>query len=439
MKKITLVLALAAVAQFAFAQSSKQIKEAREAVEAAKTVLDNPKKAENAANWIKYGQALVAAYEAPAGNFMVGMDESQRLIVQGKYSPKSESTVTMGGDKFTKQEFSSVNLYLNKRGQISVIEKTKEAVPGALSKALEAYSKAASLDPKGKKSKDICAALQKITESFEGDATTAYYMKDYKKASDLFYKAYQAKNTAPLSQVDSSSLYNSGLTAWMGTDYAKAKERFLECRKIGYYAKDGDLYTKLADIESKTGNQKESKEILEEGFAKYPQSQGILVGLINYYVTTGDSPEKLFELIDKAKKNEPKNASLVYVEGQIHEKLGNTEKALASYDQCTKVNPEYAYGYIGQGILYWKQSNEIGEKAQKEMDDAKYNVLIKELQAVLEKSLPPFMKAYEVSKDEALKGDVAKFIKDISFRLRNSDAKYQEIYDKFNAIVKEQK
>lgn len=439
MKKIFLILALAASAQMATAQTGKIMQAAKQAVEEAKAVLENPKKAENATNWIKYGQALMSAYESPAGNFIVGMDESQRVLIQGKASPKSTTTVKVGNEDYKRLEFSAVSLYLNKAGQIAMIEKTREAVPNALGKALEAYVKAASLDPKGKKTKDITSAITKIADNYNEDATTAYYMGKYAKASELFGKAFEAKGTAPLSQVDSSALYNSGFTAWIGGNMEDAKAKLRKCVELGYFGKDGDVFSKLADIESKAGNPAGAKEILEEGFAKYPQSQGILVGLINYYVSTGDNPDKLFELIGQAKKNEPKNASLVYVEGQIYEKLGKNEEAIKAYENCTEVNPQYPYGYIGRGLIYWKEADKIAEVAQKEMDDNKYNAMLKDLQAKLEEALPSFVKAYEVSKDESLKSDIAKFVKDISFRLRNTDAKYMETYNKFNEIVGAQK
>ena len=55
---------------------------------------------------------------------------------------------------------------------------------------------------------------------------------------------------------------------------------------------------------------------------KFPQSQGVLIGLINYYINSGENTDRLFELISAAKSNEPNNASLYYVEGNVNLHLG---------------------------------------------------------------------------------------------------------------------
>ena len=48
------------------------------------------------------------------------------------------------------------------------------------------------------------------------------------------------------------------------------------------------------DISLTTGDTLTHVNYLKEGFAKFPQSQGLLVGLINYYVTSGKDSDQLF-------------------------------------------------------------------------------------------------------------------------------------------------
>ena len=122
------------------------------------------------------------------------------------------------------------------------------------------------------------------------------------------------------------------------------------------YFEDGEVYTKLADVMSKldttAAGKKAMKSVLEEGFSKFPSNQGILIGLINYYITSGEDTDRLFSLLDDAKKNEPGNASLYYVEGNIYLQLGNADKAKEAYQKCSEINPEYEWGYIGEGMLF---------------------------------------------------------------------------------------
>ena len=168
----------------------------------------------------------------------------------------------------------------------------------------------------------------------------------------------------------------------------------------------------------------------------FPKSQSILIGLINHYTTTGGSTDRLFELLDVAKVNEPNNASLWYVEGNIRLKMDppQVEEAFKAYDHCGEVNPNYEYGYIGKGIYLYNHAVELQEKASFEMDDAKYAMLVEEYDKTLKAAIEPFEKAYEVSKDEELKTTVADYIKNACFRFRYDPA-YKEKYEKYEAVV----
>ena len=304
---------------------------------------------------------------------------------------------------------------------------------GALESALEAFSQAAAVDAKGQKTKDIVAGLQQVASKFSEEAYNQYTFGNAAEASTLFEKAAEAAATAPLSQIDTNSVYNAAYTAWMAGNNDRAKSFFNKSIALGYAGTDGDAYAKLADIAVKSGDKAASKEYLEEGFSKYPQSQSILVGLINYYIESGEDTGRLFELLDEAKKNEPNNASLYYVEGNINVKLGNGDAAVAAYRKCCEINPNYEFGYIGEGVYFYNKAAEIAEKASNEMDDAKYMALMGEFENALKSCIAPFEKAFEVSKDSEVKVGVSEDLKNACYRFRTEDASYQEKYDKYAA------
>ena len=222
-------------------------------------------------------------------------------------------------------------------------------------------------------------------------------------------------------------------------EYGKAKTLFEQCLAYNYLGEDGEVYAKLADcaarMDTTQAGAAAAKGYLEQGFAKFPESQSILIGLINYYVTSGDDPEKLFELLDDAKKNEPNNPSLFYVEGNVHLKLGDLEKAVEAYRQCTQVDPNYEWGYFGEGQLRYNHAVEISEQAQTELDDDKYMILVQEFETELKSCIEPFEKAFEVTKDESLKTVAAEYLKNVYFRFRDQDPKFQEGYDKYAALA----
>lgn len=436
MKKIFLVLALVASMQVFDAQAQvKSPSAAKSAVEKAEAATTNPKQSQKPATWIKYGKALLDAYDAPAGNLWVGMSRQELQVLGGSDKPLSESVAELGGRQMTKVVFENKNLYFNENGLLEVIEVTKPVVEGALDKALSAYAEAAKLDSANKKKKDISAGLTELAGKYASDAYNAYAFGKMGEASISFEKAAAASATAPLSQIDTNSIYNAGFTAQAAGDNARAKEFYTKCLSLGYHGTDGDTYAKMADVCDKLGDKETAKNYLEEGFKAYPQSQSILVGLINYYVTSGSDTDRLFELLDEAKKNEPNNASLYYVEGNINEKLGKGDAAVASYRKCAEINPAYEFGYIGEGIHFYNLAVAIQDKASLESDDAKYMAMMGEFETALKSCIAPFEKAFELSSDPEVKSSVAEYLKNACFRFRTESPEMQAKYEKYAAAT----
>lgn len=200
----------------------------------------------------------------------------------------------------------------------------------------------------------------------------------------------------------------------------------------------------VAEYKAAADAQREiARDLLEQGFAKYPQSQVILIGLINSYLESKQDPSRLFELIAAAKANEPTNASLYYVEGNIYNELRQAEKdeakkqeyfdsAVKAYDACVKVNPKFEYGYIGKGLLYFNLADiELKDKANNEMDEAKYAAIQAQIAQALKDSLVPFEEAYNVSTSNDLKVSIADYLMRIYYRMGDV-----ENYKKYNEVVK---
>lgn len=426
MKKILIALAIFASAQLADAQV-KAVADAQKAIDAAQAAASNAKKATKAATWANLGKAYVAAHEAPAGALWTGASKQELALMLGNEKPSSTSEVVLGGEQYTKEVYNGKNLYFRPNGLLGIIEVTKTSVDDPLGKALEAYAKAASIDPNAK---GLAEAIEGINEKYINDAYTQYQLGNYAEGSKLFAKAAKASKTAPVNKIDSMSVYNTGFLAQLAGDKEGAKAAFLECLQMGYYSTDGELFAKLADLDPDN-----TKKYLEEGFQKFPSSQSILIGLINYYMAAGEGTDRLFELLDAAKKNEPNNASLFYVEGNIRTQLGEYDKAVEAYEYCAKVNPNYEFGYIGEGTMYYNRAVDLQDKAQAELDDAKYMKLAAEFEEALKNCIDPFEKAYNITKDPQVKVGVAEYLKNATYRFREQDAKYQAAYDKYSEVV----
>lgn len=430
MKKILLALAMFAAIQVADAQV-KSAADVKKSVEAAEAATQNVKKAVKTATWLKLGQEYVKAYDAPTGNILPGSNKTELTLMMGSEKPVSSEEVTVNNEKYTKDVYADKNLYFNQNGQLVIIEVTKPVYEDALERAVKAYQKAYELDEKHAKDKDVAAAFDYIGQKYVSEAFNKYTFGDVATASKLFEKAADVEALAPLSKIDTSVIYNAGFTAMAAKDNERALKFFKRCYDLGYYYEGGEVFARLAEVDTLN-----TKKYLEEGFSKFPQSQSILIGLINYYLKNNEDPETLFGLLDKAKANEPNNASLFYVEGNIRAQLGQIDKAVVAYEECAKINPEYEYGYIGEGTMFYNRAIELQTKAQEEIDDAKYMALVKEFEESLKSCIAPFEKAFEITKDANIKAGIASYLKNAFYRFREESAENQTKYEKYAEIAK---
>ncbi|MBR4788730.1 MAG: hypothetical protein IK030_03325 [Bacteroidales bacterium] len=445
MKKIIIALALLAGVQIAGAQQQvKSLSAAKSAVESAVAATQNAKKAANPATWLKLGQAYIDAFNAPQGNGWIGASENELNLLMSRDRVLGVREETVQGRPYTVKSYESSDYYFDQNGILSMIKVTKPVVENSLGLALDAYKQAYAVDAKAKKTADIANGIKDVAEKLSNEAVNAYTFGDLEKASELFEAAADASVLAPFAQLDTNSLYNAGLTAWMlaskkeGEEaapwYQRAQKIFDKSLEMNYMGENGEVFAKLSDIADKLGDKALSKEYLQKGFAAFPGSQSIIVGLINYYVNAGEDPNEIFKLLDLAKANEPNNASLYYVEGNIRKDLGDEAAALAAYDKCAEINPNYEYGYVGRGILLYNKAVDLQEKGSNEMDDAKYQAIMQEFEAALKGCIEPFEKAFEITKVDDVKTSIAQFLKNACFRFR-TDPEYQAKYDKYNAVA----
>lgn len=436
MKKILIVLALVASVQVASAQQVKSVEAAKSAVEAAKAATLDSKKNMKMATWLKYAQALVDAYNASAGNGLLNTPKEQMAFLMGKDKPTSTETVTIDGEPWTKEVYDTKNYYYAPNGILTMVEITAPAVPDALAEAVKAYENAAKLDTKGQKTKDIVAALQDIASKYVSDGYTAYSLQRYAESSNLFEKAAAAAATAPLSQIDTNSIYSAGVTAAVSGDTQRTKKFMEQCLGLGYDAK-GEVYARLAEVAEKEGDTQKSKEYLETGFLKNASNQTILVGLINYYLNNEADSDRVFELFATAEANEPNNPSLYANEGSAYAKLGNEEKALMSFRKAGEVDPNYVYGYTGEGSYWLEKAAKLLDEATVTEDYKKWESLVNEANEIYKQCIVPFEKAFNITDDEQVKLGCAEYLKSIYYRFSSDSDDYMNKYKEFDAFVKE--
>ncbi|MBR5256894.1 MAG: tetratricopeptide repeat protein [Bacteroidales bacterium] len=433
MKRILLALALVASVQVANAQI-KSDADIQKAVEKAEAAALDAKKGAKPAPWVKLGEAYVKAYSNPTANISTGIDKQTFALMAGEKPSAVETITTADGQTYEKQVLSHANVYFTQAGNLAFYEVTKPSVAGdPLEKAVEAYAKAFQL---GAKDKDVDAALQNIVGFYYQDAITAYSLGNLPKASDLFGKAAAASMTPPSSKIDTNAVYNTAFTAANAGNFARAKEYYNKCLDLGYAA-EGSVYAALSNCALADKDTTAAKQYLADGLKLYPDNASVLTNLINLYIQMKEDPKKIVELLDEAKAQMPDNPSLYYVEGNILTGIKDWDGALAAYKKASEIDPNYEWGYYGEGSLWLQKQAALVDEANALPVNAykEYDAKMEEISQALKKAAPAFEACYAKATNEDLKGAAADFLKRVYFALRNEGEEYKAAYEKYNAIV----
>ena len=317
-----------------------------------------------------------------------------------------------------------------------MINITAPLVEQPLESAYNAYMKAAEVDAKGSKKKDLVEQLSRLRDMYINEAMGAYTLGDIKTANQYFESSLKVLDNPIGGKVDSMIVYYTAVTFNMLGDKANAAKYFEKCKEINYH-QEGDVFSSLAEIYKAQGDVEKAKAVLNEGFIAYPTSQGILVSLINIYLESNDDPNKVLELIRTAQANEPNNASLHYAEGNVYKNMKDMENAIKCYYKSYEIDPTYVFGIYTVGSSYYDKAIEIQEQINNlDINDYEtYDKLSAEFDQALIDAIEPFEKAFAATSDKELQLAIADGLKQIYFRFRDKDPKYQAGYEKYNSFL----
>ena len=451
MKRFLIIMLVAAMTISASAQTlSKKANDLLKYATKLENSLQNPKKAGTAEPWFKLATTLYDIYDIPNSDVYPNAQQFEvRMLTKGKAYTTEERTV--GDQVFTVDCYEDKDVYYDANGVLQFWLVKQPVMDNALAKCTEALIKAYKLDEysTGKNRKRYLELSEKVHTAYHNTGLYYYMAGDKVKAEEFFEKAYHSTENEILNRVDTIAVYYTALMARDNGEGEKALELLQKDLDAGYAAK-GEVYAIMAEIYraqaeklreqdsvAADGKMQLYREILEKGFAAYPENQQVLVGLINYNLDTNGDSSKLFDLIHQAQANEPGNASLWYVEGDINKKLGNKEAALELFQKSYEIDNSYIFGIVNKGIMYYDEALEYQDKANAELDDNKYMALIEEVSNSLKKAIEPFEKSYVLAEgDPELQVAIAEYLKNIYFRFRTQSDEYMAAYNKYDEIYK---
>ncbi|MEG1737564.1 MAG: tetratricopeptide repeat protein [Odoribacter sp.] len=316
----------------------------------------------------------------------------------------------------------------------SPLKEYKNLDANALNIAWDAFQKVIELDVKNKYTDKLETQYKNLIIDYTNQAVEHYNKDNFKDALVAFKKVLSIENSPIVTKgqpaaVDTAVIFNAGVSAQRAGNLQDAEKYYKETLKYNYEA--ARTYAMLANVLKEQGKEEEAVKYLHKGYELYPDNSYMLVELINYYLL-GGQPEKAEIYLDAAIKQDPKNASFYRAKGTLYEKMLQPEKAETMYKQALAIDPKDFLAQYNLGNIKLTEVINFHKKVLDIVDVNEYNKELEKVYAGYASVIPFFEKALELSPNEK---NTMSTLKELYFKLRNTDAKYQQKYEEIKTKI----
>ena len=238
-------------------------------------------------------------------------------------------------------------IYLN----IAADPEVSAEYPNALFLAKESYEKAREVDVKGRYERECIEGLGRVQIMASNNGINFYNTEAFDLAGNSFDIAASVARTVDM--VDTMAVYNAALCyekAGM-TDLAIA--RYYECAEIKYQVPNVFLF--ISTLYRNAGDDEAALETLKNARKDYPREQSLIIEELNIYLTSGDF-ERAKTNLQLAAEQDPNNEILWFSLGSVFDNLGNSEEAISAYLKAIEVKADYFDANYNLGALYFNQA-----------------------------------------------------------------------------------
>ena len=388
--------------------------------------LTDEKKNSSAKYWVSRAELLLDIFNLHREFLGQG---TQPMHVQLIYGEPKEKNQWQGDDgaQYEGWVYDKVKVTF-KNGGVDTFEDLMPLYENPLEEALRSLEKAEELDTEGKEAKDIKEDYITLKSYFERQAIEKFFKENYQGSFNDFSAIYEINQKPPLEgKVDTMLLYYTGMAA-SRADMIDESIKFYELARK-YNCPEPELYVFLKQKYFQVGDTAEGIEVLEDGFSKYPDNQSVLIELINFYLTSNRAEEAL-EYLKIAQEDDPTNLSFIFAEATLYDKMGETDKALETYQRCIDIDPDYFNAYYNIGVMYYNKAVEMYKEADKITTPKEYGEAQDAADEVLKEALPWMEKANEIEPDEV---STLETLKTLYYRMGMND-KYEEVKAKLETM-----
>ncbi len=121
---------------------------------------------------------------------------------------------------------------------------------------------------------------------------------------------------------------------------------------------NSDFYVTLSDIFFASGKSAQSKRSLEKSLLLKPDNKEALMRMAELYLYVKDN-RKSIEYLDKVLKLDINTPKAYFIKGMDFKELGDTTKAISSFQTTIEQDPQYYNAYIQLGLLFEARHNPL--------------------------------------------------------------------------------
>lgn len=306
-------------------------------------------------------------------------------------------------------------------------EQFKNLVEDPFIKAFDNYKKAYFMDGGSSYKPSIDASLISLSNNIINNGIEAYNAQDFAKSFKYFEKAFEI-NQMPIfgGAVDTAIIFNTGLMGQRSENWDGAIKYYSEAIKYNYGG--GDTYAYIAECYKNKGDNQSYISYLKLGFEKYPLNEGLLGGIINYYLLETDNTTEALDYLRLAKEKDPSNAQFYVAEAHLFDKMGKKDEAIQNYNKAIELDAKSFDAYFNLGVLYFNEGVELTDIANQIKDNKKYEEARLIADKKFEQALPYIEKSFELHPEDM---SIATTLKNLYYRLKITD-KYDKIMEVLN-------
>ncbi len=445
MKKMILTALAAMLLAVPAAEAQKFNKDALLAkIEKSDADIADAKKNVKSATWIARGNAFYEAAVAPIKNIATNMETM--FLQYNVGNPDSAGTESVNGVELEAWYYPTFTAYIQ-GGRVVAWKQTEYVMEGAIDKAIEAYNKAAEIDPKA--AGKVSDALQNVINFCKQEGDVKSSIGEYAAAAKAYETAYMAQTSPAFEgQAEPSLLYYAGYYQTMigaedKAQFARGAENLAKAIELGYNDDEGNIYYYLfhcyyGQKDTDPAFVQKGKETLLNGLEKFPKNAHIIESLIELYTSEegmGD-PADLVAIIDGQLAEQPENVDLWFGRGRVFYALKNYDESINSFHKVVELAPDMYEGNYFLGVFYTYKAEvmqaELNERQYS--SQAAYDEDLKVVNAVYKQALPWFEKAHEINPQDP---NSLELLKSICFRLRYDDPEMESKYETYNHLFKQ--